>query len=93
MLTTSRFAFQGGWSFLRGRESAPIEGPDELDKVSVAVLERKLKNNRNRIWNRMSSGLYMSRPVRGVMIPKTVSRQQPLGFPTAGDQVTGQVSS
>jgi hypothetical protein len=58
------------------------QGAAGLDGQSIEELERDLKKNLYRIWNRMSSGSYFPPPVRTVKIPKANGGERTLGIPT-----------
>lgn len=62
-------------------------GAPGIDGVSIEAYERDLKNNLYKLWNRMSSGSYMPKPVMGVEIPKKNSGKRLLGIPTVEDRV------
>lgn len=57
-------------------------GAAGVDGESLTQFEQDLRNNLYRLWNRMSSGSYMPKPVRRVYIPKGDGRMRPLGIPT-----------
>jgi RNA-directed DNA polymerase len=56
------------------------QGAAGVDEQSIAVLEKNLKGNLYKIWNRMSSGSYFPSPVRTVKIPKANGRERKLGI-------------
>ena len=41
-----------------------------VDKETIAMFEKDLKDNLYKVWNRMSSGCYFPPPVKRVEIPK-----------------------
>ena len=45
------------------------QGSGGVDRQSIAGFEADLSNNLYKLWNRLSSGSYMSPPVRRVDIP------------------------
>jgi retron-type reverse transcriptase len=45
-------------------------GAPGVDGVTLGGFEADLRNNLDRIWNRMSSGGYFPPPVRAVEVPK-----------------------
>ncbi len=69
-------------------------GSAGVDKQSLEVFEKDLKNNLYKIWNRMSSGSYFPPAVRVVEIPKGHggASTRPLGIPTVGDRVAQMVA-
>ena len=73
------------WEKVKANRGAP-----GVDKTSIAVFEKDLKNNLYKIWNRMSSGTYFPPPVRAVEIPKK-GGVRVLGVPTVGDRVAQTV--
>ncbi len=63
-----------------------------VDRQTLEMFEKDLKNNLYKIWNRMSSGSYFPPPVRLVEIPKgTGGGVRPLGIPTVADRVAQTV--
>lgn len=46
------------------------KGAGGVDNISLDRYEINLKDNLYKLWNRMSSGSYYPREVRGVEIPK-----------------------
>src|SRR5437667_10226750 len=67
------------------------KGAAGVDEQSIEDLEKKLKKNLYKIWNRMSSGSYFPPPVRTVKIPKTNAGERKLGIPTVADRIAQQV--
>lgn len=63
------------------------QGAAGVDGVSLMTFEKDLKGNLYKIWNRMSSGSYLPRPVRLVEISKANGGVRPLGIPTIADRV------
>jgi group II intron reverse transcriptase/maturase len=63
-------------------------GPDTAS--ATVSLEKDLKNNLYRIWNRMSSGSYFPPAVRAVPIPKR-DGVRILGVPTIADRIAQTV--
>jgi len=45
-------------------------GGPGVDAQSISVYEENLASNLYKLWNRMSSGSYLPKPVRRVWIPK-----------------------
>ena len=66
-------------------------GAAGVDEQSIADLDRKLKDNLYKIWNRMSSGSYFPPPVRTVKIPKASGGERQLGIPTVSDRIAQMV--
>lgn len=66
-------------------------GAAGVDGQSIEALEKDLKGNLYKIWNRMSSGSYFPPPVRLVEIPKANGGIRPLGVPTVGDRIAQMV--
>ena len=62
-------------------------GAAGIDGITIEDYERNLKNNLYKLWNRMSSGSYMPKPVLGVEIPKKSGGKRLLGIPTVEDRV------
>ena len=62
-----------------------------MDGITIEELEKALKGNLYKIWNRMSSGAYFPPPVQRVNIPKAGGGERPLGIPTVGDRVAQMV--
>ncbi|WP_070104983.1 hypothetical protein [Desulfitobacterium hafniense] len=58
-----------------------------VDNVSLEQYEKKLKDNLYKLWNRMSSGSYFPKPVKGVEIPQKSGGIKLLGVPTAEDRI------
>lgn len=67
------------------------KGAGGVDKVSIARFEENREDNLYKIWNRMSSGSYFPKPVRGVEIPKKDGKKRLLGIPTVEDRVVQTV--
>jgi group II intron reverse transcriptase/maturase len=67
-------------------------GAAGVDGESLTQFEQDLRNNLYRLWNRMSSGSYMPKPVRRVYIPKGDGRMRPLGIPTVADRIAQMVA-
>lgn len=67
------------------------QGTYGVDKQSVQEFESNKKNNLYKLWNRMSSGSYMPKPVRAVEIPKKSGGKRILGIPTIEDRIAQSV--
>jgi RNA-directed DNA polymerase len=57
------------------------------DNVTIEEVEKDLGNQLYKIWNRMSSGSYMAKPVLLVNIPKARGGYRQLGIPTVCDRI------
>ncbi len=69
-------------------------GAAGVDGQSLEMFEKNLAKNLYKIWNRMSSGSYVSPPVRAVSIPKkSGGGERILGVPTVGDRIAQMVVS
>lgn len=66
-------------------------GASGVDGVDFESYEEDLKNNLYKLWNRISSGSYFPKAVRGVEIPKKDGRKRLLGIPTIEDRVAQMV--
>ena len=67
------------------------KGAGGVDGVDFEHYEMRLKDNLYKLWNRMSSGSYFPREVRGVEIPKKNGKKRLLGIPTIEDRVAQMV--
>jgi RNA-directed DNA polymerase len=67
------------------------KGAAGVDEQSIEDIEKRLKKNLYKIWNRMSSGSYLPPPVRTVKIPKANGGERKLGIPTVSDRIAQQV--
>lgn len=67
------------------------KGTHGVDEQSIEDFEKDLKNNLYKIWNRMSSGSYIPKPVRAVAIPKKSGGTRLLGIPTIEDRIAQTV--
>lgn len=67
------------------------QGAAGIDGVTFADFEKDLKNNLYKLWNRMSSGTYFPKPVKGVEIPKKNGKKRLLGVPTIADRTAQMV--
>jgi RNA-directed DNA polymerase len=67
------------------------QGAAGIDGVTFEEFEKDLKNNLYKLWNRMSSGSYFPKAVRGVEIPKKNGKKRLLGIPTITDRVAQAV--
>lgn len=67
------------------------KGAGGVDRADFEMFEKNGKNRLYTLWNRMSSGTYFPKPVRGVGIPKEDGKVRLLGIPTMGDRVAQMV--
>ena len=67
------------------------KGTYGVDEQSIEDFDKNLKNNLFKIWNRMSSGSYIPKPVRAVAIPKKNGGTRILGIPTIEDRIAQMV--
>jgi len=72
---------------------AKNQGAAGVDELSIVTIAKDCKKHLYKLWNRMSSGSYMSSPVRKVEIPKAGDPNKPrvLGIPCVLDRV-GQMA-
>lgn len=67
------------------------KGAEGVDHQTMQSFERNLKDNLYKLWNRMSSGSYFPKPVKGVSIPKSDGGERLLGIPTVSDRIAQTV--
>lgn len=67
------------------------KGAGGVDGVDFNEFEKNWKNRLYTLWNRLSSGTYFPKPVRGVEIPKKNGKKRMLGIPTIEDRVAQMV--
>lgn len=67
-------------------------GSAGVDGQSLEDFEKDLSGNLYKLWNRMSSGSYLPKPVRLVEIPKADGGIRTLGIPTVSDRVAQMVA-
>lgn len=67
------------------------KGAGGVDGVEIQEFDRDWKNRLYILWNRMSSGSYYPKPVKGVEIPKKNGKKRLLGIPTIEDRVAQMV--
>lgn len=63
------------------------KGAGGVDGIDIESYEKNLKDNLYKLWNRMSSGSYFPKAVRGVEIPKKNGNNRLLGIPTIEDRI------
>ena len=56
------------------------KGASGVDGVELEEFDIDWKNRLYKLWNRLSSGTYFPKPVRGVEIPKKMGRKDFLGY-------------
>lgn len=66
-------------------------GAGGIDGIDLEAYEKNLKDNLYKLWNRMSSGSYFPKPVRGVEIPKKNGKKRLLGIPTIEDRIAQMI--
>lgn len=67
------------------------KGAGGVDGMEFQEFDRNWKNRLYVLWNRMSSGSYYPKPVKGVEIPKKNGKKRLLGIPTIEDRVARMV--
>jgi len=67
------------------------KGAGGIDGVDFEDFEKDLKNSMYKLWNRMPSGSYFPKAVRGVEIPKKNGKVRLLGIPTIKDIIAQMV--
>lgn len=67
------------------------KGAGGIDEVKFEDFEEDFKNNMYKLWNRMVSGSYFPKAVRGVEIPKKNWKVRLLGIPTIEDRIAQMV--
>jgi RNA-directed DNA polymerase len=66
-------------------------GAAGVDGKSLKQYDENLEDNLYKLWNRMSSGSYFPKPVKGVEIPKKSGGTRVLGIPTVEDRIAQMV--
>jgi len=67
------------------------QGAAGIDGITFSEYEKNLTNNLYKLWNRMSSGTYFPKAVKGVEIPKKNGKMRLLGVPTIEDRTAQMV--
>jgi group II intron reverse transcriptase/maturase len=67
------------------------KGSAGVDEESLEEFQANLLNNLYVLWNRLSSGSYIPKPVKEVTIPKANGSKRTLGIPTVSDRIAQQV--
>lgn len=67
------------------------QGAEGVDAMTFSEYEKNLSNNLYKLWNRMASGSYFPKAVRGVEIPKKNGKTRLLGIPTIEDRIAQMV--
>lgn len=73
------------------RQVKANKGAGGVDGVDFGRFEENLKNNLYKLWNRLASGSYFPKAVKGVEIPKKDGKKRLLGIPTIEDRVAQMV--
>lgn len=63
------------------------KGAGGVDNVPLQKYEENLKDNLYKLWNRMSSGSYLPKPVKAVSIRKSDGGERILGIPCIDDRI------
>ena len=83
----SRHQVMEAFKLVRANKGCP-----GIDDKTIEEFEADLKNNLYKLWNRMSSGSYFPKPVKGVEIPKKSGEVRLLGVPTVQDRIAQMVA-
>lgn len=67
------------------------KGAGGIDGVDFHAFDKEWKDRLYKLWNRMASGSYFPKAVRGVEIPKKNGKTRLLGIPTIEDRVAQMV--
>lgn len=67
------------------------KGAGGVNGIEFQEFDRDWKNRLYVLWNRMSSGSYYPKPVKGAEIPKKNGKKRLLGIPTIEDRVAQMV--
>jgi RNA-directed DNA polymerase len=67
------------------------KGSAGIDEESLEKFQENLLENLYKIWNRMSSGSYLPKPVKEVIIAKVGGGERKLGIPTINDRIAQEV--
>jgi len=67
------------------------KGSAGIDEMSWAELDKDLKRQLYKLWNRLTSGSYFPKPVREVEIKKKSGGIRKLGIPTILDRIAQEV--
>lgn len=67
------------------------KGAGGIDGIELEEFDAIWKDKLYVLWNRMSSGSYFPKPVRGVEIPKKNGKKRLLGIPTIEDRIAQMV--
>lgn len=63
------------------------KGAGGIDGVDFHTFDKEWKDRLYKLWNRMASGSYFPKAVRGVEIPKKNGKTRLLGIPTIEDRI------
>jgi RNA-directed DNA polymerase len=67
------------------------KGSAGIDSQTLEEFEKVRSKELYKLWNRLASGSYFSKPVKRVDIPKGGGKTRPLGIPTVSDRIAQQV--
>ena len=67
------------------------KGSAGIDEMSWSELDKDLKRQLYKLWNRLTSGSYFPKPVREVEIKKKSGGIRKLGIPTILDRIAQEV--
>src|SRR5438477_6186422 len=67
-------------------------GESGIDGQSLEMFESDKVGLLYKLWNRMASGSYFPKAIRGVEIPKSNGEKRLLGIPTVTDRIAQQVA-
>ena len=67
------------------------KGSAGIDEMSWSELDKDLKRQLYKLWNRLTSGSYFPKPVREVEIKKKSGGKRKLGIPTILDRIAQEV--
>lgn len=67
------------------------KGAGGIDDVDFEDFEKDFKNNMYKLWNKMASGSYFPKAVKGVEIPKKNGKVRLLGIPTIEDRIAQMI--
>ena len=66
-------------------------GAGGVEGIDFEEFEKNKRNNLYKLWNRLASGSYFPKAVRGVEIPKKNGKKRLLGIPTIEDRTAQMV--
>ena len=77
-------------AYRRVKENAGASG---IDGVTLEKFEKNLEDNTYVLWNRITSGSYFPKAVRGVEIPKRSGGKRLLGIPSVEDRIAQMIAT